>query len=105
LREASRVLSVEETREIAERELREAAGPEELILVPDFEPVVRAWAVVWAYNSRRFLLEDDLTAALAGNGPMVVDRRDGSVRYLPSYAGIDVTLPELERELGVSEPE
>jgi hypothetical protein len=42
------VLTIEQTREIAERELREAAGPEELILVPDFEPVVRAWAVVWA---------------------------------------------------------
>ena len=94
------MLTIEQTREVAEQELANAEA--DVMINPDFDPVVRDWCVVYAYNSRAFLETGDYLQSLAGNGPLVVDRRDGTVRYLPSYAGIEVTLPQLEEQLGVS---
>jgi hypothetical protein len=35
------------------------------------------WVFFW--NSRRFLETDEIQYALAGNAPLIVDRRDGSI--------------------------
>ena len=42
---------------------------------------------VFFFNSRRYVETRDLSYALGGNGPLIVDRRDGSIHQMsPAYA-------------------
>ena len=45
---------------------------------------------VFFFNSRRYVETRDLSYALAGNGPLIVDRRDGSIYQISTaYARED----------------
>lgn len=94
------LLTEEQSREVAVAALA-GQSIDDLVLHPTIQPVVRPWCVVYAYETQR-ALDDDRGAPRATGGPMVVDRRDGTVRYLPRDEKIDSSLPALERALGLS---
>jgi hypothetical protein len=94
------VLTEEQSREVALAALAEQ-GVADLVLHPTITPVVRPWCVVYAYDTER-ALDGDPQAPRATRGPLLVDRRDGTVRYLPRDQTLRSSLPALERELGVS---
>lgn len=48
------------------------------------------WIFFW--NSRRYAETDDYIYALAGNGPLIVNRSDGSVHEIPSAEPIESAL-------------
>lgn len=54
-----------------------------------------SWCWVFAYNSRAFLESRSFTDALAGNGPLVVEKRSGRLHELVAARPIDDQLAEL----------
>jgi Immunity protein 35 len=46
---------------------------------------------IFFYNSKEFIKTDDLSSALAGNGPIFVDR-NGIVKILPSAVPWEVAI-------------
>lgn len=67
-----------EARRLAEAKLDTAAGPGGVVIVVDEEFPV-GWVFFW--NSARFAQTGELRDSLAGNAPVLVDRRDGSVHF------------------------
>jgi len=51
-------------------------GQDEEVVICSCTEYPTAW--VFGYNTRRFLLELDLTASLVGNGPVVVPKSGGA---------------------------
>ncbi len=67
-------------RELAQRFLRETVQPKvayDLVLTT-VESYDKCWVVT--YNTRRFSETGEIRYALAGNGPLIVNRRTGAVR-------------------------
>ena len=56
---------------------------------------------IFFYNSRRYLETRSPLLALAGNGPVVVERH-GQLHQLGSAHAPDVTIAEFERTHGLS---
>lgn len=77
-------------------------GRPDVIVSPVTPPVVTDRSVMVFYNTRAYF-EGDAFAGLAGNGPVVVDRRDGTVRWLGTHDDPEVLLAQLES--GAAAPE
>jgi hypothetical protein len=74
------MISKAEARRIAEdficNELRPPAGDD--LVICDVEEFSMCW--VATYNSRRFLDTENISCALAGNGPLIINKRAGTIR-------------------------
>lgn len=92
------MLDVDGALAIARAAIESAEQPD--VVGAPFAPVVTDLSVMVFYN-RRAYFSGDVVGGLAGNGPAVVDRRDGTVRWLGSHDDPEVLLAELEAHLRV----
>ena len=53
------------------------------------------WVFFW--NSKRYLETDEFQYALAGNGPLIVDRRDGSIHETSTAEPIEEIMENYRR--------
>ena len=77
----SEVEGIEAAREIAQRHLVEEVQPAsepKLVLMPGVHEYPTCW--MFAYNTGTFVTTGEIRHALAGNGPIIVNRRTGAVR-------------------------
>jgi hypothetical protein len=69
-----------EARRIAENfihnGIRPPAGDE--LVISDLEEFSMCWVAI--YNSRRFLDTENISFALAGNGPLIINKLAGTIR-------------------------
>lgn len=70
-----------EAQELATREVERVGaewGLDDLVLIPDMtEEVAEGWVFFW--DSEKHLTTGDARDALGGGGPILIDRRDGSL--------------------------
>jgi hypothetical protein len=69
-----------EARQIAEAFIQTEIQPttSELLTLSDLEEFSKCW--VATYNSRRFVETENFRYALAGNGPLIINKQTGTVR-------------------------
>ena len=74
------MVSEEQAHRLAERHLRELEPSVglELVLLPE-STIEGAWGWMFFYDSRAHAEQGNLSAALAGNAPIIVSREDGSL--------------------------
>jgi hypothetical protein len=95
------VLTLEEARERALAALNAAYDQEnDTLVIGDDYTISRPYGWVFFYQSRRFLENGDPSDALAGNGPVVVLSRDGSIHHLGSAHPVEETLRQFEARIG-----
>ncbi|HEY3333215.1 MAG TPA: YrhB domain-containing protein [Capsulimonadaceae bacterium] len=99
------MLTKDEARVIAQRFVSKATdeGIIEYIIV-DSETIEKAYAWVFSYDSKLFLETEDFRYAIAGNGPLVVDKFSGHLFVLGSAGGRDNQLAEFEHNRGRYSP-
>jgi hypothetical protein len=73
-------MTEQEARDIAERTLDELVRPsiDVEIVVASMEEFHTCW--VAGYNSREYIEHDRLSAALLGNGPVIINKATGTAR-------------------------
>lgn len=77
---------------LLDSQIRPAHGPD--VVISSCEEFPTAW--VFGYNTRRFLVEMEITASLVGNGPVVVPK-SGRAPFLGlSARPIEEQLEDLE---------
>jgi hypothetical protein len=72
------MISKKEANAIAEAFLRNLAGSDELRIIPE-ETLERSFGWVFFYNSKAYLESGDESFLIAGNAPIIVDRRSMSM--------------------------
>jgi hypothetical protein len=93
-------LGLSEARSRAIRFLNDAVDQEAgAVDILDAATIERRYGWVFFYNSVRYLETGDPAFALAGNGPIVVLRKDGAVIPLGSAQPVDDALRDLEDRL------
>lgn len=92
--------SFEDARAIAEERLRELGPAIKTQLALD-ESATRdeGWCWLFFYNSRAYLEGGSFSDALAGNGPIVVEKSGGRRHELTTARPFDEQLDELRRQL------
>jgi len=98
-------MDIEEAKARVVREINRAyaARDDELVLLED-ETITKDYGWVFFYQSRRFLMTGSLSDRLAGNGPVIVLRGDGSIHQLGGNEPVDAMLESFERSLRGPEP-
>lgn len=72
-------------------------GDEAVVL--DSETLIRPYGWVFFYDSKKFMDTGNLSYALAGNGPVVVLSRDGSVHRLGTAQDPDQEIAAFETRM------
>jgi hypothetical protein len=89
-----RMINENEARDIAAEFLAsriQPGIPQELV-VTDISPFDHCWVIT--FNSRRFVDTNEIRHALAGNGPLIVNRRTGTVRQGVASLPVETQLDE-----------
>lgn len=73
---------------------------DELVIV-DEETIEKDYGWIFFYTSREYLETGDISAMVAGNGPIVVEK-DGTVTHLGSARPAEYSIPEFELKRGFS---
>lgn len=68
---------------------------DELVIIPE-ATLEREYGWVFFYDSRRHVETDDFRYALAGNGPVLVEKDDGSVHEFGTARPVEWFLEEYE---------
>jgi hypothetical protein len=78
---------------------------DELVVIEE-ETIERPYGWVFVYNSRQYLETGQFRYMLAGNGPIVVERADGSMHQLGTALPMEesMRLYEERRNSGTVEP-
>lgn len=94
------MITLEDARTLAAREV---AALESRIRVPlvidDTATRDDGWCWLFFYNSRAYLETGNFSDALAGNGPLVVEKATGTVHTLLVARPIESQLAEIRRRL------
>jgi hypothetical protein len=94
------VITKEQARTIAKRVVNEgyAIEDDELEMLDDLT-IEKNYGWIFFYDSRRHIETKDDRFLLAGNGPILVRKADGSVREFGTARPLDYYIAEYEREL------
>jgi hypothetical protein len=65
------------------------------LVIDDRETRAEDWCWVFFYNSRAYVEDGDVIKALAGNGPIVVEKATGRVHVLQTATPVDEQLARL----------
>ncbi len=80
--------------------IRRRAAPDLDVVILTGTTLERPVGWVFFYTSRRYAETGDLRYALYGNAPALVDRRDGSVHFLPTSRPVEDALADYEAGTG-----
>ena len=90
------MIPLEEARARAGKVLDELGGKVDVELaIVDEATRDAGWCWVFFYNSRKYLITGAVRDALAGNGPIVVEKATGLVHRLTAARPLDEQLGEL----------
>jgi hypothetical protein len=96
------MISENEAYAMVKRYIEEQCGsvPGGVAIMED-RTIRKSYGWIFFYNSRRYLETGSPLEALAGNGPIVVERADGSLHQLGSAQQPDASIAEFERAHGL----
>lgn len=93
------MLSRSEARDLAVRRIVATVTelpPEDELVVVDEATIERPWGLVFFYTSKIWQETQNISYALAGNAPLLVDRRNGATHFLGTAQPVEVYLREYE---------
>lgn len=73
-------------------------GREPELAIVDGEPSETAHAWVFFYNTRGYLESGDFSEALAGNGPILVNKMSGEIEAFGTAVPLDKLFAEYEKK-------
>jgi len=93
------VLDREEALERVVAILSEKATPNEPWVVVENQKLETASAWIFVYNSKRYLETGEIIYALAGNGPVFVNKKTGEVKFHGSIPPLQTIIDEYENTM------
>ncbi len=79
--------------------LSEKAPPDKPWAISESHLTETASAWIFFYNSRRYLETGEIVYALAGNGPVLVNKKTGEVKFYGSLPTVDVIINDYEKAM------
>jgi hypothetical protein len=93
------MLTKEEALELVSAKLRKMSSLEDPFVVVDADTIERPFGWVFFYNSKKFLETGTFSYRLAGNGPVIVNKHDGTIEFFGAFKPPTEFISEYERRL------
>jgi hypothetical protein len=87
--------------ELVSRELQSMTTLDKPFVVVDSHTIEKPYGWVFFYNSKQFVKTGIFSHTLAGNGPVIVNKFDGTVNIFGSSRPLEHWIAEYERKLAV----
>ena len=85
---------------LVSKQLMERSPADDLWVVVDENTIERPFGWVFFYNSEKFLASGETMYRLAGNGPVIVNKRTGAIEFFGSLQTVEVVVANYESRLG-----
>ena len=95
------MLTKSEALDLVSSKLLQMSGPDDPFVIVDAGTIEKPFGWVFFYNSQKFIETGDYRYQLAGNGPVIVNRSDGSVEFCGTSRAVDALIEEYERKRAV----
>ena len=93
------MITKEQARESVNNELRRRCQiPGDSYVIVENLTIEKPFGWVFFYNSKRYLETGNIGDAIAGNGPVFVNRLNGIVEFCGSHKPIEAFVTEYERK-------
>ncbi len=93
------MLTKDEALEIVKSRLDEMSPSDDVYVVVDEGTIEKPYGWVFFYNSKTYLETDDYRYQLAGNGPVIVNKSNGTAEFFGASESPEVLIAEYEKNL------
>ncbi len=93
------MLTKTEALELVSSKLSKMSSLDDPFAINDSSTIERDFGWVLFYNSKKFLESGEFQYKLAGNGPVIVNKRSGEVEFCASHKPVDECIKEYESKL------
>jgi len=94
------MLTKDEALELVAAKLRTMSPRDDSYIVVDADTIERPFGWVFFYNSKKFLETGAFSHRLAGNGPVIVNKHDGTIEMFGASKPPMTIIAEYERRAG-----
>lgn len=94
------MLTKAEALAIVESKLQEMSTPDDPFVVLEKRTIEKPFGWVFFYNSKKFVETGEFRYRLAGNGPVIVNKHNGSVDFFGGAKPSQVIVADYEEEFG-----
>lgn len=84
---------------LASDRLLKMSPSDDVFTIVDADTIEKPFGWVFFYNSKRYLETGKFSYRLAGNGPVIVNKRDGSIEFFGAHRPPLEIVQEYERKL------
>lgn len=92
------MLTKPEALELVAEKLRQMSAPDDPFVV-DAGTIEKPYGWVFFFNSKTYLETEDYRYALAGNGPVIVNKHDATIEFFGTYKPPSEFIAEYESRL------
>jgi Immunity protein 35 len=93
------MLTKTEALELVAEKLRQMSTPDNPFVVADEGTIEKPYGWVFFYNSKKYLETREISYALAGNGPVIVNKHDATVEFFGTFKSTLEFIAEYESKL------
>jgi hypothetical protein len=93
------MLTKKEALELVSKKLRTMSPPDDTFVCRDAGTIEKSFSWVFFYNSKTYLETGEIRYALAGNGPVIVNKHDGTIEFCGMSKSVESSIEEYERKL------
>lgn len=93
------MLTKTEALEIVSKKLKEMSPSDDTFVCDDTGTIEKQFGWVFFYNSKTYLETGEIRYALAGNGPVMVNKHDGTIEFYGTAKSIEASIEEYEQKL------
>jgi hypothetical protein len=94
------MLTSQQAREAVTTELRSRCNiPDDKFVIVDNLTIERPFGWIFFYNSDRYLRTKDIMDAIAGNGPIVVEKESGEIKFFGASEPVEALIAKYEDSL------
>jgi hypothetical protein len=93
------MLTKPEAMELVAKKLRQMSTPDVPFVVDDAGTIEKPHGWVFFFNSKQYLETEDYRYALAGNGPVIVNKHDATVEFFGTFKSPSEFIAEYESKL------
>jgi hypothetical protein len=93
------MLTRAEAIDIVSKRLQQKSTPDDPFVVVEENTIEKPFGWVFFYNSKRFVETGEFSSQLAGNGPVIVNKHDGSVEFFGTPKPTQEIVAEYEQKL------
>lgn len=93
------MLTKQQALELVSRKFQQMTTPDDPFVVVEEETIEKPYGWIFFYNSKKYIESGQIRFALAGNGPVIVNKRTETVEFCGTNRSVQELIEDYEKKL------